>query len=255
MNDAELLRYARHILLDEWGIEGQQRVKQACVLVVGAGGLGSPAALYLAAAGVGRLRIVDPDVVELSNLQRQIAHTTARVGMTKVASTAHAVAALNPLVEVQTYAEKADAEWLSKMVPEADVVLDCSDNYTTRQAINAACVAAKKPLVSGAAVRFDGQISVYDRRLSQAPCYACLFPPQAEFTEVQCATMGVLSPLVGIIGAMQAAEALKLIVGLGDSLNGRLLMLDGRRMEWSQMQTRHDPNCPVCGQVQPRLCA
>ena len=247
MNDHQLLRFARHILLDEWGIEGQQQVNRSHALIIGAGGLGSPAALYLAAAGVGTITLVDPDVVDLSNLQRQIAHTTARIGTSKVASAAQAMIDINPAVTIHTHVHSAESEWLENAALQADVVLDCSDNFATRQAVNRACVRAGKPLVSGAAVRFDGQISVYDRRQEDAPCYACLFPPQADFAEVQCATLGVLSPLVGIIGAMQATEALKLLTGIGTSLSGRLLMLDARHMEWSQMQTRRDPACPVCG--------
>jgi len=246
MNDDQLLRYSRHILLDDIGIEGQQRILNAHVLMVGAGGLGSPAALYLGAAGVGSLTLVDDDVVELTNLQRQIAHTTERCGQTKVASAAQAVRALNPHVSVYPLAQKATQATLEPLVAAADVVLDCTDNYATRHAINAACVHAAKPLVSGAAIRFAGQIMVYDPRDTYAPCYACLFPPTAEFAEMHCAVMGVFAPLVGIIGSMQAAEALKLIVGMGTPLAGRLLMLDGRSMQWSVVQTRRDADCLVC---------
>jgi len=247
MNDDQLLRYSRHILLDDIGIEGQQRILNAHVLIVGAGGLGSPAALYLGAAGVGTLTLVDADIVELTNLQRQIAHTTGRCGETKVASAAQAVQALNPHVRVRPLAQKATRATLEPLVAAADVVLDCTDNYTTRHAINAACVRAAKPLVSGAAIRFSGQIMVYDPRNTHAPCYACLFPPTAEFAEMQCAVMGVFAPLVGIIGSMQAAEALKLIAAIGAPLAGRLLMLDGSSMQWSVMQTRRDTGCLVCG--------
>ncbi len=248
MTDDQLLRYSRHILLDEWGIEGQERVLRAHALVIGAGGLGSPAALYLGAAGVGQLTLVDPDQVDLTNLQRQIAHTTARVGQPKVASARAAVADINPEVSVQGIAARADAALLADLVPQADVVLDCTDNFTTRQAINAACVRHGKPLVSGAAIRLDGQVAVYDPRDPASPCYACLFPPDAVFEETQCATLGVLAPLVGIIGAMQAAEALKLLAGVGRSLAGRLLMLDARAMGWEQIQLARNPACPVCGQ-------
>ncbi len=246
MTDEQLLRYSRHILLDEIGIEGQERILAAHVLIIGAGGLGSPAALYLGAAGVGQLTLVDDDVVDLTNLQRQIAHTTQRVGSSKVDSAAQAVHALNPEVQVHTVCARVDEAALQALVQRAGVVLDCTDNYRTRQAINAACVRAGKPLVSGAAIRLDAQIAVYDTRRDDAPCYACLFAPDAQFEEVQCSTMGVFSPLVGIIGTMQAAHALRLIVGMGGSLAGRLSMLDGRDMSWSQMRAARDPACPVC---------
>ena len=232
MNDDQLLRYSRHILLDEIGIEGQERICAARVLILGAGGLGAPAALYLAASGVGHITVVDDDAVDLTNLQRQIAHTTARVGQPKVASLAQAVTDLNPQVQLQ---------------PGMTVVLDCCDNYRTRHLLNAACVRHGIPLVSGAAIKFDAQITVFDPRHSEAPCYACLFDPDAQFQEVQCATLGVLSPLVGIIGSMQAAEALKLITGIGQSLAGRLLLLDARTMEYSRMHTAKNPECKVCG--------
>lgn len=247
MNDDQLLRYSRHIMLDDIGIEGQERILAARALVIGAGGLGSPAAMFLASAGVGTLTLVDDDVVDLTNLQRQIAHTTGRVGLPKVESAALALRAINPGVEVRALRERVDAPRLEALVAEATVVLDCSDNYRTRQAVNAACVHHRKPLVAGAAIRFDGQVTVVDPAVAQAPCYACLFPPQATFEEVQCATMGVFAPMVGIIGSMQAAEALKLIAGVGKSLAGQLLMLDGRTMEWTRMRTARDPACPVCG--------
>ena len=246
MNDDQLLRYSRHILLDEIGIEGQERILAAHVLIVGAGGLGSPAALFLGSAGVGRLTLVDDDVVDLTNLQRQIAHTTERVGSPKVDSIAQAVHAINPLVQMDRVRQRVDAAALFALVAQADVVLDCSDNYRTRQAINTACVRQRRLLVAGAAIRFDGQISVYDPRRADTPCYACLFPPDAQFEEVACSTMGVFAPMVGIIGSMQAAEALKLITGVGSSLAGRLLMLDGRDMQWTEMRTQRDPDCPVC---------
>ncbi|CAN1499224.1 ThiF Dinucleotide-utilizing enzymes involved in molybdopterin and thiamine biosynthesis family 2 [Burkholderiaceae bacterium] len=248
MDDGQLLRYSRHILLDEIGIEGQQALLQAHVLIVGAGGLGSPAALYLGSAGVGQLTVVDPDTVELSNLQRQIAHTQDRVGQAKVDSLAQAVAAINPEVHVHAHQSRADAAWLHRAVSEADVVLDCTDNYATRQAINRACVRHRKPLVSGAAIRMDAQVSVYDARQSGSACYACVFPPEEVATEVSCATMGVFAPLVGIVGSLQAAEAIKLITGMGSSLVGRLWMLDGRDMSTSHIQLSANPHCPVCGQ-------
>jgi len=248
VDDSQLLRYSRHILLDEIGIEGQNALLQAHVLIVGAGGLGSPAALYLGSAGVGRISIVDPDVVEISNLQRQIAHTQSRVGWTKVSSIAQAVSAINPEVHVHAVAERADAASLDRWVAQADVVLDCTDNYATRQAINRACVQHLKPLVSGAAVRMDGQVSVYDARQSGSACYACVFPPEEAATEVSCATMGVFAPLVGIVGSLQAAEAIKLITGMGSSLVGRLWMLDGRDMSTSTIRLSANPRCSVCGQ-------
>ncbi|HEX2010749.1 MAG TPA: HesA/MoeB/ThiF family protein [Roseateles sp.] len=246
MNDEQLLRYSRHILLDEIGIEGQQRLLQSHALVIGAGGLGSPAALYLGTAGVGRLTLVDHDSVDLTNLQRQIAHSLARVGRPKVESAAVAVAALNPEVRVECIVQRADAALLDRLVAAADVVLDCSDNFATRQAVNRACVAHARPLVAGAALGFDAQVSVYDSRRADAPCYACLFPPDAAFEEQRCATMGVFAPLVGIIGSLQAAEALKLLLGL-PGLTGRLQMLEARQMEWSEIVVQRDPSCPVCG--------
>lgn len=246
MQDAELLRYSRHILLDDIGIEGQSRILQSHALIIGAGGLGSPAAMYLACAGVGHITLVDHDTVDLTNLQRQIAHRTASVGQSKVESAAATLQSLNPWVQLSTFRIHADATFLDAHLPTVDVVLDCCDNFATRQAVNAACVRHGKPLVSGAAIRFDGQISVYDPRGGQHPCYACVFPPEAAPPEVQCATMGVFAPLVGIVGAMQAAEALKLLTGVGRSLAGRLLMLDGRSMEWTELQLPRNPQCPIC---------
>ena len=246
MTDDQLLRYSRHILLDEMGIEGQEAVLAAHALIIGAGGLGSPAALYLASAGVGHITLVDDDVVDLTNLQRQIAHTTDRVGVAKVDSAALAIAAINPGVRVTPLKTRVDADALDALVQYASVVLDCSDNYATRQAVNAACVRHRKPLVAGAVIRFDGQITVVDPRDPQAPCYACIFPPEASFEEERCSTMGVFAPLVGVVGAVQAAEALKLVAGIGTSLAGRLLMLDGRSMEWSTMRVQRAPGCTVC---------
>jgi molybdopterin-synthase adenylyltransferase len=249
VNDEQLLRYSRHILLDEIGIEGQQRLLASHALVIGAGGLGSPVALYLGTAGVGRITIVDHDTVDLTNLQRQIAHNLARVGTPKATSAQASIAAINPDVQVIPLIERADAARLDALVAQADVVLDCSDNFKTRHAVNAACVEHRKPLVSGAAIGFDGQISVYDTRVPDAPCYACLFPPEATFEEVQCATMGVFAPLVGIIGTMQAAEALKLLMGIGSSLAGRLQMLDVRSMEWNEIRMARQPACTVCSRL------
>ena len=247
MDDQQLLRYSRHILLDEIGIEGQQRLLDAHALVIGAGGLGSPAALYLGAAGVGTITLVDDDAVDLTNLQRQIMHATERVGQPKALSGKAALAQINPEVEVVALIERAAGARLAELVASATVVLDCSDNFKTRHAINRACVKARVPLVSGAAIRFDGQISVFDSRDAESPCYACLFPESAQFDEINCATMGVFAPLVGIIGAMQAAEALKLLGHIGASLAGRLLLFDGLHAEWNSIAIARDPGCSVCG--------
>ena len=247
MNDDQLLRYSRHILLDEIGIEGQQRALAASVLVIGAGGLGSPAALYLASAGIGRIVLVDDDDVDLTNLQRQILHTTERVGQPKAESGRAALLALNPDIEVVALRERADDARLAELVGQASVVLDCSDNFATRHAVNRACVAHKVPLVSGAVIRFDGQVSVFDPRSEDSPCYSCLFPQDQRFEDAACSTMGVFAPLVGVVGAMQAAEALKLVMQVGQSLAGRLLLLDGRAMEWTSIGVARNPGCPVCG--------
>ena len=250
MNDDQLLRYSRHILLNELGIEGQQRFLDAHALVIGAGGLGSPVLMYLGTAGVGTITVVDHDTVDVTNLQRQIAHNLARVGHPKVESAAQTIAAINPEVRVIALRERADAARLDALVAAADVVLDCSDNFATRHAVNAACVAHRKPLVSGAAIGFDGQIAVYDTRADTNPCYACIFPPEATLEEVRCATMGVFAPLVGIIGTMQAAEALKLLAGVGSSLAGRLQMLDARAMEWTEIRLGRNAGCAICGNRQ-----
>ena len=247
MNDEQLLRYSRHLLLDDIGIEGQQKLLAAHALILGAGGLGSPAALYLASAGVGRLTLVDDDSVDLTNLQRQIMHTEARVGQPKVDSARQAVAALNADIKLRTVATRADDTLLGELVADADVVLDCSDNFATRHALNRACVRHARPLVSGAAIGFDGQVSVYDPRQPGAPCYACVFPPSQAAPEVACATMGVFAPLVGIVGTLQAAEALKLLCGIGTSLSGRLLMIDTRRAEFSEIRLQRQADCSVCG--------
>lgn len=247
MTDDQLLRYSRHILLNEIGIEGQEKISGSHALIVGAGGLGSPVALYLGSAGVGHITVVDHDTVDMTNLQRQIAHTMDRVGEPKVLSVQTAIRAINPEVEVTPIAARADAALLDILVAEADVVLDCCDNFATRQDINAACVKHGKPLVSGAAIRFDGQVCVYDPRDASSPCYACVFPPDTTFEETRCATMGVFAPLVGIIGSMQAAEALKLLSGAGRPLTGRLLMLDGRSMEFTELRIGRQATCTVCG--------
>lgn len=246
MNDAQLLRYSRHILLDELGIEGQQKLLDSHALIVGAGGLGSPVALYLASAGVGHLTIVDDDRVDPTNLQRQIAYRASDIGHLKAASLRDAVLALNPEVFVTAMAVRTGDELLDGLTQQADIVLDCTDNFVTRHAINRACVKHLKPLVSGAAIRFDGQIAVYQPRNPSSPCYACVFPETADFDEVRCATMGVFAPLVGIIGSMQAAEALKLLTNTGESLTGRLQMLDSRSMSWSEVKMPRDMGCTIC---------
>jgi molybdopterin/thiamine biosynthesis adenylyltransferase len=246
MDDDQLLRYSRHILLEEIGVEGQDRIMAAHALLIGAGGLGSPVALYLATAGVGRITLVDHDTVDLTNLQRQIAHDMSRLGQPKAASARQALAAINPEVQVVPVVERADAQLLDELVPQADVVVDCCDNFATRHAINAACVRHRKPLVAGAAIRFDGQVSVFDTRGAASPCYACVFPPSDEFEETRCATLGVFAPLVGIIGSIQAAEALKLLAGVETSLAGRLQMLDARSMEWNEIRAPRNFQCPVC---------
>ena len=246
MDDARLLRYSRHILLDEIGIEGQQQLLASHALIIGAGGLGSPVALYLGSAGVGRITVVDHDTVDATNLQRQIAHTLLDVGKPKAQSIQEAIAAINPDVEVTVITQRADDALLHDLIKQADVVLDCTDNFSTRHAINRACVTHRKPLVSGAAIRFDGQVTVYDPRDAQSPCYACVFPESTTFEETQCATLGVFAPLVGIIGSIQAAEALKLMCRVGQPLTGRLLMLDGRNMAFNEICMHKNSACHVC---------
>ena len=247
MNDDQLLRYSRHILLDDLGVQGQERLLGAHALIIGAGGLGSPAGLYLGSAGVGQITLVDHDRVDATNLQRQIAHRLDRIDHFKAESLAQSIRAINPDVQLRSVTERADPELLAELVPQASVVLDCTDNFASRQAINRACVQHRVPLVSGAAIGFDAQVSVYDLRQADCPCYACLFPPHAPPEEVRCATMGVFAPLVGIVGSIQAAEAIKLITQVGQSLAGRLLMLDARRMQWSEIAMQRDAHCKVCG--------
>ncbi len=249
MNDDQLLRYSRHILLPEIGVEGQEALLAARVLVLGAGGLGSPAAMYLAAAGVGTLVLADDDSVDLTNLQRQILHTAESVGEPKVESGRRTLHRLNPGTRVEPLHLRLEGQALDEQVARADVVLDCCDNFATRHAVNRACVLHRKPLVSGAAIRFDGQVSVFDLR-NDGPCYHCLFPEGEDVEEVRCAVMGVFAPLTGIVGATQAAEALKLIIGCGTSLAGRLLLLDGLRMEWRSISVLRDPDCTVCAGVE-----
>jgi len=246
VDDRQLLRYSRHILLPQIGVEGQERLLAARALVLGAGGLGSPSAYYLASAGIGTLALADDDSVDLTNLQRQILHATTSVGRPKVESARDTLAAINPECRVLALRERLSGQRLSEEVAAADVVLDCSDNFATRHAVNRACVRFHKPLVSGAAIRFDGQVAVFDSRQEDGPCYHCLFPEGEDVEEVRCAVMGVFAPLTGIIGTVQAAEALKLIIGCGESLAGRLLLLDGLAMEWRQISVPRDPGCPVC---------
>ncbi len=247
MTDEQLLRYSRHILLDALGIEGQERLLATHALIIGAGGLGSPAALYLASAGIGKLTLVDDDTVDFTNLQRQILHTQARVGIAKAESGKQALNAINPEIDIVPLKARLSGEALDALVATADIVLDCTDNFATRHAINRACVHHRKPLVSGAAIRFDGQISVYDLRRDDSPCYHCLFPEGEDIEEVRCAVMGVFAPLTGIVGTMQAAEALKLAAGIGESLTGRLMLLDALEMEWRSVRFKKDAGCAVCG--------
>lgn len=250
LDDLQRLRYSRHLLLDEWSEAAQERLLASHALVIGAGGLGAPALMYLASAGVGRLTVVDPDTVDLTNLQRQIVHATERVGWPKVASAQLGLVALNPGVQVTPVAQAADAALLADLVPQADVVLDCTDRFDTRQMINRACRQAGKPLVSASALRFDGQITLFDPRDAASPCYACLFPPDAPPEETRCATLGVFAPLVGMMGVMQAGEALKLLAGImagHEPLAGRLLMVDGRDWRVTSLKVRRDPACTVCG--------
>ena len=248
MRDEELLRYGRHILLDDIGIEGQQALLASKVLVVGAGGLGSPVCLYLASAGIGEIRVADDDAVELSNLQRQIMHSNDRLGHLKVDSAQTAIKQINPDTQVVTLPVRLEGDALLEQVQSVDLVLDCCDNFQTRHAVNRACVAAGKPLVSGAAIRFEGQVCVYDTRDTTSPCYYCLFPEADDVTPVNCATMGVFAPLVGIIGSLQAAEAIKVLANIGKPLKGRLVMFDARLMHWHEVRVPRDPDCPVCGQ-------
>jgi molybdopterin/thiamine biosynthesis adenylyltransferase len=249
MDDTQLLRYSRHILLAELGVDAQQRFSESHALIVGIGGLGNPVAQFLAAAGVGTLTLVDADRVDLTNLQRQILFDTQAVGRPKVEAARARLAAINPEVRVLTSSTRVGLSELVPLAAAADVVVDCSDNFATRHAVNRACVAARKPLVSGAAIRFDGQIAVFDTREAANPCYHCLFGEGDEFEETRCATMGVFAPLVGIVGATQAAEVLKLLATAGRTLAGRLLLLDALTMQWREVRVAKDPRCPVCGQA------
>jgi len=247
VDDLQLLRYSRHLLLDALGPDAQARFADARALIVGVGGLGNPAAQFLASAGIGRLTLVDADSVDLTNLQRQILFDLADVGAPKVEAAAKRLAAINPEPTIVALARRVDADALATLVSDADVVLDCTDNFATRHAINRACVAARVPLVSGAAIRFDGQIAVFDPRDPDSPCYHCLFGAGEELEETRCATMGVFAPLVGIVGAAQAGEALKLVAGVGTSLAGRLLIYDALASSWRELKVPRDPTCAVCG--------
>ncbi|WP_353427373.1 HesA/MoeB/ThiF family protein [Polynucleobacter sp. MWH-UH19D] len=246
MNDEQLLRYSRHLLLEDIDVEGQEKLLQAHVVIVGAGGLGSAAAPYLAAAGVGKITLVDHDVVELTNLQRQIMHCESMVGKSKVHSGKQFLGRLNSSIQVDIVQEKITNDLLAKLLPSVNVVLDCTDNFKTRQLINAACVHHQTPLVSGSALRFDGQVAVFDPRVPSSPCYACIFSPEEEFEEVSCSSMGIFSPLVGIIGAIQAAQALQVMIGFGESLLGRMLLWNARTTQIDQIKIARNPDCPVC---------
>ena len=246
MNDEQLLRYSRHLLLEDIDVEGQEKLLQAHALIVGAGGLGSAAAPYLAAAGVGKITLVDHDVVELTNLQRQIMHCESMVGKSKVHSGKQFLGQLNSSIQVDILQEKITNDLLAKLLPSVNVVLDCTDNFKTRQLINAACVHHQTPLVSGSALRFDGQVAIFDPRIPSSPCYACIFSPEEEFEEVSCSSMGIFSPLVGIIGAIQAAQALQVMIGFGESLLGRMLLWNARTTQIDQIKIARNPDCPVC---------
>lgn len=247
MDDDQLLRYSRHLLLTQWSDEAQERLQRSKVLVVGAGGLGNAAALYLASSGVGHLTLCDHDQVDLTNLQRQVAFRVDQVGQSKALALKDTLHGLNPSIKIEALSVRLQGKMLIEQIAQADLVLDCSDNFATRHGINRACVEQKKPLISGAAIGFTGQIAVFDPRQSGSPCYECLFPEAGESAEMRCAVMGVFAPLVGIVGATQAAEALKVLAGIGESLNGRLLLLDALILHWQELRLPQDPQCGVCG--------
>lgn len=246
MNDDQLLRYSRHILLPEIGVEGQQKLLEARALIIGAGGLGSPAAMYLAAAGIGTIALADGDTVDLTNLQRQVMHATESVGRKKVDSGRDTLARLNAQAQVVALGTRLEGDALEREVAAADVILDCSDNFATRHAVNRACVRHRKPLVSGAAIRFDAQISVFDLRSEESPCYNCLFPEQGEVEEMRCAIMGIFAPLTGMVGTLQAAEAIKVVTGVGETLAGRLVLFDALTTTWRTLRLARDPDCSAC---------
>jgi molybdopterin/thiamine biosynthesis adenylyltransferase len=249
MNDEQLLRYSRHLLLEEIDVAGQETLLNSHVLVIGAGGLGSAAAPYLAAAGVGHITLMDHDSVELTNLQRQVMHTESSIGKSKAASGKEFLERLNSTIQIETIQAKATSSLLDELLPSVDVVLDCTDNFSTRHLINAACVKNQTPLVSGSALKFDGQVSVFDPRNSSSPCYACIFSPDEKFEEVSCSSMGIFSPLVGIIGAMQAAQALQVLIGFGEPLVGRMLLWNGRTTQIDEIRISRNAECSVCGSV------
>jgi len=250
LNDQQLLRYSRHILLPEIDINGQETLLKSHVLIIGAGGLGSPAALYLAACGIGKLTICDGDKVDLTNLQRQILHPSAAVGLSKVESARQTLAAINPEVNIAALPEFVQESKLLELVQEVDAVVDCSDNFITRHHVNKACITHRKPLISGAAIRFEGQVTVFDLRHSNSPCYHCLYPSNiGENGDMPCSVMGVFAPLVGIIGSMQAAETIKILLNIGETLNGRLQLLNALTMNWRTIRLQQDPDCSVCQQT------
>lgn len=246
MNDEQLLRYSRQIMLPELDVSGQEKLLESRVVVFGLGGLGSPAAIYLAAAGIGHLTLVDHDTVDLSNLQRQIAHDESNIGQSKVDSTAETLRRLNSTITIEPIAQQLESDDLTAAVASAEVVLDATDNFISRFAINQACVATHTPLVSGAAIRLEGQVAVFDPRIEGSPCYRCLYN-EANDEILNCAENGVMSPLVGIIGSIQAMETIKLITGFGDSLVGHVLYIDAKRMDWRKLNLPRDPKCPTCG--------
>lgn len=246
MNDEQLLRYSRHILLPEIDLDGQEKLLNATALIIGLGGLGSPVSLYLAAAGIGHLILVDDDKVDVGNLQRQIVHTTQRVGIDKVTSAADALRDINPEVQITCINQRLTSDALLARVQKAQVVIDCSDNFSTRFALNAACAQAKVPLVSGAAIRWEGQISVYDFRDANSPCYQCLYDPDVN-TDDSCSRNGVVAPLVGVIGSVQALEAIKLLIGKPSGLCGKLALYDGWQSQWRELRLQKDPACLCCG--------
>jgi molybdopterin/thiamine biosynthesis adenylyltransferase len=249
MNDEQLLRYSRHLLLEEIDVAGQEKLLDSHILIIGAGGLGSAAAPYLAAAGVGKITLVDHDKVELTNLQRQIMHNQNSIGKSKVASGKEFLQGINPTLLFNTVEERASEALLDNLLPSVDIVLDCTDNFATRQLINSACFKHQVPLVSGSALKFDGQLSVFDFRNQISPCYACLFSPEEQPKEVSCASMGIFSPLVGIIGAMQAAQSLQVLIGFGQPLVGRMLLWNALNTQIDEIRISRNPECRICGQA------
>jgi molybdopterin/thiamine biosynthesis adenylyltransferase len=249
MDDQELLRYSRHILIEDIGIEGLNRLKASHALIIGSGGLGAACSPYLVASGIGTISLIDDDAVDLTNLQRQIIYSDTDIGSPKVEAAKSFLDRLNPNVKVNIYPVRADENLLTQLISNIDVVIDCTDNYSTRQLINRICVQAQKPLVFGAALQFDEQFSVFDSRNKNSPCYACLFSPEEQFEEIKCSQMGVFSPLVGIIGSIQAANALQLLIGFGSNMVGKLGIWDAKRADFSQIKIQRNPQCSVCGSI------